>query len=896
MASSSDSDESDDVPLPSKFTTDYLAHLQSRIQPLTRFAAQLPGPSDLSFHRSLDRSLNKDLDATKDDIIGTLNSLLDSIGGKEGRRKGKALSTNASNLKAEDLIGGSSFTRKMGDIVDTLLERADSCLDEYQGKIKSSSKGTAGGDNKQKLDKPDTVPAVGPLPTHLLNSNIQPLPQLKFSKKPDNSRESIWKHSLTTKPHSKVDLSWTAPSGPEDSPRATGTRQGMYCAEGDPRDNPYYFEINEYTPVSHALNVPQANELNPPPPLNLDDPTSGPIPFLWVDDEASFEKLHVHLMEDKVKEIAIDVEHHNFRSFQGLVCLVQISTRWQDFIIDGLSPYIRNISYRLNEVLANEEKVKILHGAEHDILWLQRDLNLYIVGLFDTYHATNVLNFPYHSLAFLLSRYINFEADKRYQLADWRIRPLNKEMMFYARSDTHSLIYIYDCLRFEISKKEGLEGIHKVFELSKRTASKVYAKEEWDPNGEGRDGWRSLWKKMGGMEAAGVDERWEKEGIDGLSKTERIFRALHDWRDQIARDEDEGPRYILSTSHILNLSSRAPKTRDTVLPCVGNVFKRRAAQVARLIAKESAEFEKAQKLKGDREREKLKHIQASQEEDEMGELVDRDIATTSASQLLWPTDEKLTLLPGPSAIASLLFGNAAQEAKDKSTNLLRNSLFSPLPKTANNTRILDGIKSDLTSALKNVLRLKGSVIEESDEIEQPPIQPETVAFVEKEDRMAVVEANTANTRTNMVEQSPTTSEQADTLVKVKKHKKKRKSSEEDQSSSKEKKTRWTKEEKEQRKKERESKAEELKDIIPFDYSTAKSILDAKTATPATAAAFQEANASKNKRKDKKKKEGKSSDHFKDKNDDKGGVGRYSGISVRRNRREQQGGKSMSFSH
>lgn len=44
------------------------------------------------------------------------------------------------------------------------------------------------------------------------------------------------------------------------------------------------------------------------------------------------------------------------------------------------------------------------------------------------------------------------QADKRLQLADWRIRPLTDEMMHYARADTHSLLYIYDCLRVRFSK------------------------------------------------------------------------------------------------------------------------------------------------------------------------------------------------------------------------------------------------------------------------------------------------------------------------------------------------------------------------------------------------------------------------------------------------------------
>ncbi len=57
-----------------------------------------------------------------------------------------------------------------------------------------------------------------------------------------------------------------------------------------------------------------------------------------------------------------------------------------------------------------------------DMVWLQRDLGLYVVGLFDTYHACQTLHYPGASLAYLLKRFLNFDADKKYQMADWRIR------------------------------------------------------------------------------------------------------------------------------------------------------------------------------------------------------------------------------------------------------------------------------------------------------------------------------------------------------------------------------------------------------------------------------------------------------------------------------------------
>ena len=57
-----------------------------------------------------------------------------------------------------------------------------------------------------------------------------------------------------------------------------------------------------------------------------------------------------------------------------------------------------------------------------DVTWLQRDLGLYLVGLFDTYWACRALEYPGKSLAYLLGKFVDFEADKKYQLADWRIR------------------------------------------------------------------------------------------------------------------------------------------------------------------------------------------------------------------------------------------------------------------------------------------------------------------------------------------------------------------------------------------------------------------------------------------------------------------------------------------
>lgn len=88
-----------------------------------------------------------------------------------------------------------------------------------------------------------------------------------------------------------------------------------------------------------------------------------PIPYhsfqktsaTWVD---TIEVLQDMLKELKsAKEIAVDLEHHDNRSYIGIVCLMQISTRDQDWIVDTLK--LRDDLSLLNEVFANPSIVKV---------------------------------------------------------------------------------------------------------------------------------------------------------------------------------------------------------------------------------------------------------------------------------------------------------------------------------------------------------------------------------------------------------------------------------------------------------------------------------------------------------------------------------------------------------
>ena len=77
---------------------------------------------------------------------------------------------------------------------------------------------------------------------------------------------------------------------------------------------------------------------------------------IWVD---TYEGV-LEMLEElkKAPEIAIDLEHHDFRSYTGLLSLMQISTREKDWIIDTLVPWRHKLEV-LNEVFADPKIVKV---------------------------------------------------------------------------------------------------------------------------------------------------------------------------------------------------------------------------------------------------------------------------------------------------------------------------------------------------------------------------------------------------------------------------------------------------------------------------------------------------------------------------------------------------------
>ncbi|XVE62512.1 hypothetical protein DITRI_Ditri06bG0123600 [Diplodiscus trichospermus] len=245
-----------------------------------------------------------------------------------------------------------------------------------------------------------------------------------------------------------------------------------------------------------------------------------------------------------VTEFAVDLEHNQYRSFQGLTCLMQISTRTEDFIVDTLKLRIHVGPY-LREVFKDPTKKKVMHGADRDIVWLQRDFGIYLCNLFDTGQASKVLKLERNSLEYLLHHFCEVTANKEYQNADWRLRPLPDEMLRYAREDTHYLLYIYDLMRIKLlsmpKESEHCDGpLVEVYKRSSDVCMQLYEKELLTENS---------YLHIYGLQGAGFN-------AERLS----IVAALCEWRDIIARAEDESTGYILPNKTLLEIAKQMPVT------------------------------------------------------------------------------------------------------------------------------------------------------------------------------------------------------------------------------------------------------------------------------------------------------------------------------------------------
>lgn len=480
------------------------------------------------------------------------------------------------DAKKQELFDGPEPKSAITDFVDTLLDEASKQLELFQRGPAAIAAAASSGlrplenkplsfdkkETKDEKEKANTATATNNNNNSVRHSRGMAKPQDQFDEQIDNSDAPF-----ASKLREKVHALHNAP--------VTADEDDM--EDGLQLQHPYYPEIKALKYAEWQLEASQDAYKKIP----VEDAS-----FLWVNSDETLAEMMKMLSKPENRVMAVDLEHHSYRSYLGLVCLMQISTATEDFLVDTL--VLRSKLQILNTVFCDPQRVKVLHGSDMDILWLQRDLGLYIVNLFDTGQAARLLQYPRFSLAYLLKRHCAIDADKQYQLADWRIRPLDKNMVKYAREDTRYLLYIYDQMKHELLAQSDTTRSSLLFEAlqnSSKICLQVYVKPEVSD-----DDCVALSEKLKGT-----------VGIPMLSELQRrVFSLLYFWRDRIARLEDESTAYVLPNHALMKITKQLPtkseqlfRTCNPVPPLVRKYAHELTSQISAEKAKLAAEEAKA---------------------------------------------------------------------------------------------------------------------------------------------------------------------------------------------------------------------------------------------------------------------------------------------------------------
>jgi ribonuclease D len=231
-----------------------------------------------------------------------------------------------------------------------------------------------------------------------------------------------------------------------------------------------------------------------------------------------------------VPVVAVDCEMDAMYAYRTSLCLVQVGWPGGEALIDALADLDRG---RLGRMFADPAVTKVLHGGENDVGLMAAHWGFAFENLFDTMAASQVLGHEGVSLAALLERHFDLTISKKFQKADWRVRPLPEAQAEYARLDVRYLIRLREILGGQL---EELGRVDEACSEFQRIANARLEERPFDPD---------RWGRVKGARELPADRRG-------------TLRALYAARDELARLTDRAPYRVLHDSALIELARQQP--------------------------------------------------------------------------------------------------------------------------------------------------------------------------------------------------------------------------------------------------------------------------------------------------------------------------------------------------
>ena len=233
--------------------------------------------------------------------------------------------------------------------------------------------------------------------------------------------------------------------------------------------------------------------------------------------------------------IALDTEGASFHRFVDRVYLMQLSTRTATAIVD---PLPTGDLASLRPLVESPEIEIVFHDADYDLRLLRQDYGWATRNIFDTRVAAQLLGYKAFGLAALLEQHFGIALDKKFQRADWSLRPLSEGMLQYASQDTMYLLALRDILHGELMAKGRASWAAEEFARLEQT--------QWAAEDSAQ-----LYLKV--------------KGARDLKRRElAVLRELVPWRDGVAKELDRSTFRVVSNDVLLEICRVQPTTRQAL--------------------------------------------------------------------------------------------------------------------------------------------------------------------------------------------------------------------------------------------------------------------------------------------------------------------------------------------
>jgi ribonuclease D len=234
---------------------------------------------------------------------------------------------------------------------------------------------------------------------------------------------------------------------------------------------------------------------------------------------------------DASGRFGLDLEFIPERTYAAQLCLVQVATDDDVFLIDPLAlPDLTALWQRI----ADPNLLKVLHAADQDLDLMFTASGLLPNNVLDTQIAAGFVGFGYPvGYGKLLQQLLGISISKTESYTDWTHRPLSQSQVEYAVDDVRHLLPIYDRLKNQLNQMNRLSWVQE--------ECKKYS----DPTYYERDRDNDFFRIKG---ANSLNRR-------GLA----VLKELSDWRHEEAARVNKPLKSILQDGILLEFARRPPK-------------------------------------------------------------------------------------------------------------------------------------------------------------------------------------------------------------------------------------------------------------------------------------------------------------------------------------------------